>query len=76
MQNDKIGWVQKKVGSRRGISHYPIDLLNKPSTTIMVLMNCFSKYRGHMKFKYDVIDNKWTYIDYIITSITMTFNKV
>jgi hypothetical protein len=51
MQNNKINWVQKtrkKVGHRWGNLCYPIDLLNKLSTTIMVLMNCLSKYRRHM----------------------------
>jgi hypothetical protein len=79
MQNDKIGWVQKmkmNVGSRWEIFRYLIDLLNKPSNIVMVLMNCFSMYRGHTKFKYDVIDNKWIDIDSIITLVTMTYNKV
>ncbi len=41
----------------------------------MVLMNYFSKSRGHLKFKYVVTDNKWIDINFIIIFITMTYDK-
>jgi hypothetical protein len=41
----------------------------------MVLMNYFSKSKGHLKFKYDVTDNKWIDINLIIILVTMTYDK-
>jgi hypothetical protein len=40
----------------------------------MVVLNYFSKSRGHFKFKYDVIDNKWIDIISIIHSVAMNFD--
>jgi hypothetical protein len=51
--------MKRKVGNKWGISHQPVELLNKLTTTIVVLMNYFSSYRKHLKFKYDAIDRKW-----------------
>ncbi len=42
----------------------------------MVLMNYFSKFRGHLKFKYYVINSKWIDINSIIILITMTYDKI
>lgn len=71
----RIQKMRKKVVNRWGISRQPTDLLNKPTTTTMVLLNYFSKFRGHLKFKYDVTDSKWIDIDSIISSVTLTFDR-
>jgi hypothetical protein len=68
--------MKRKVGNKWGISHQPIDLLNKITTTIMVLMNYFFSYRRHLKFKCDAINSKWIDINSVITLITMTYHKV
>lgn len=65
---------EKKVRTRWGIFHQLVDLLNKSTITIMVILNYFSKSRVHFKFKYDVIDNKWIDINSIINSVTMNFD--
>jgi hypothetical protein len=39
-------------------------------------MNYFSKFRKHLKFKYDVTDSKWIDINSIIILVTMTYDKV
>jgi hypothetical protein len=67
--------MKRKVGNKWGISHQPIDLLNKLATTIILLMNHFSNYRRHLKFKYDVTDSKWIDINSIITLVTMTYHR-
>jgi hypothetical protein len=41
----------------------------------MALMNYFFKFKGHLKFKYDVTNNKWIDIKFIIILVTMTYNK-
>jgi hypothetical protein len=43
---------------------------------IMTLMNYFLKFRGHLKFKYNVTDNKWIDINFIIILVTMTYNRI
>ncbi len=41
----------------------------------MVILNCFLKSRGDFKFKYDVTNTKWIDVDFINSSITMTFDR-
>ncbi len=58
--------------------------MNKPNVitkktigglVIMVLLNWFSKSHGNFKFKYDVIDTNWVDVDFIISTITMNYEK-
>ncbi len=42
---------------------------------IMVLLNWFSKSRGMLKFKYDVIDTNWVDVDFIMSIINMNYEK-
>jgi hypothetical protein len=67
--------MKRKVGNKWGISDQLVYLLNKQTTTIMVLVNYFSSYRRHLKFMYDAIDNKWMDIKYVITLVTMTYHR-
>jgi hypothetical protein len=47
--------MRKKVRIECGIFFHIVGMLNKPITTIMVLLNYFLKPRGHFEFKYDVM---------------------
>jgi len=42
---------------------------------IMVLLNWFSKSRGNLKVKYDVIDTNWVDVDSIISIVNMNYKK-
>jgi hypothetical protein len=42
---------------------------------VMVLLNWFSKSRGNLKFKYDVIDVNWVDVDSIISIVDMNYEK-
>jgi hypothetical protein len=41
----------------------------------MVLLNWFSKSRGNLKVKYDVIDTNWVDVDSIISIVNMNYKK-
>jgi hypothetical protein len=47
--------MRKKVRIEWEIFFHIVDMLNKSITTIMVLLNYFSKPRGQFEFKYDVM---------------------
>lgn len=89
---DKGSWwvgrvqrLRRKVGaSWRGVSQ-PVDLLTRFNNTgkksisnpiIEVQMNWFSKAPGRHKFKYDHSDPKWVDIDTVITTVTLSYQKI
>jgi hypothetical protein len=41
----------------------------------MVFLNWFSKSRGNLKFKYDVIDINWVDVNFIISIVIMNYEK-
>ncbi len=52
---DRMWGMRKKVRIEWEIFFHIVDMLNKSITTIMVLLNYFSKPRGQFEFKYDVM---------------------
>jgi hypothetical protein len=76
--------MKHKVGSRRGISRQPVDLLNRDggtsnshgSTQIQVLLNWFSKACVNLKFKYNVSNLQWIDVDSIISTVTLSYCSV
>jgi hypothetical protein len=65
----------KKVGTKWGIFHQLVDLINKLTTTIMVLLNYFPKSRRRFKFKYVATNKIRIDVDSIISLVIMTFDK-
>jgi len=48
---------------------------HKPSITIAVHLNYFSKAPGHLKFKYNLTDTIWVDLETLISSVTMSYNE-
>jgi hypothetical protein len=65
-------WYKKKVC--KWIFDFHMINLNIPNNLGTYFHNLFI-YKRHLKFKYHVIDSKWININYIITSVTMTYNR-
>lgn len=73
-----LGRIQRlkvKKGNIWGRLNQPVDLMNKPSITIAVHLNYFSRAPGHLKFKYDLTDSIWVDLETLISSVTMTYNE-
>ena len=73
----------RKVGTQWGLLQHPVDLINRTTIAgknntngcpIQVLLQYFSKTAGLNKYKYDQNDTKWIDIEYIITTVTLSFN--
>ncbi len=81
----RVQGLRRKVGaSWRGVSQ-PVDLLTRSGNTwkksnsnpiIEVQMNWFSKAPGRHRFRYDHSDSKWVDIDTIITTVTLSYQKM
>ena len=61
----------------------PIDLMSRLVTTAkrttngpttMVLLNCFSKCKGNLKFKCHSSDYKWIDLDSVISAASLSYN--
>lgn len=73
-----LGRIQRmkvKKGNSWGRLNQPVDLMNKPSITIAVHLNYFSRAPGHLKFKYDLTDSIWVDLETLISSVTMSYNE-
>ena len=73
-----LGRIQRlkvKKGNIWGRLNQPVDLMNKPSITIAVHLNYFSRAPGHLKFKYDLTNSIWVDLETLISSVTMTYNE-
>jgi hypothetical protein len=66
---------EKNVGTKWGIFHQLVDLINKLTTTIMVFLNYFPKSRRDFKFKYVATNNIRIETNSIINLFIMTFDK-
>jgi hypothetical protein len=73
-----LGRIQRmkvKKGNDSGRLNQLVDLMNKPSITIAVHLNYFSKAPGHLKFKYALTDCIWVDLETLISSVTMSYNE-
>ena len=76
--------MRRKVGTRWGNGRHPIDLFNREvnkgkklnfaGSCFMVYLNYFRQVSGHFKFKYDHSNSIWVDVDYIICTVTMSFD--